>query len=234
MANTNQLIQPAGPNLVIDLVADFICPWSFIGVRRLGVALRNFSSQTPPVFRWHGLRMHAGDAAPPQDWASHLATRLPPGVSAGMAEQGLREAGREFGIGFRFDSIRNVADTGEAHRLVHLAAAEGLQGALADRLFRGYFELGEDLTEAGSLVQIGRDAGLGEESLRRFTDSEEGLDSVRADEARLRSLGVTATPNLLLNHHVLVPGSADVPTYVAALDRALFPQLTDQSQQRLH
>jgi predicted DsbA family dithiol-disulfide isomerase len=163
--------------------------------------------------------------SPGQSWREHLATRLPPGISVEFAQKSLAEAGEGLGIHFDFAKLAQVPDTREAHRLVALASREDKQSEVADAIFRAFFEQGRDIGDHSVIEAVAQESGLGEGTLAAFNKPDEGRDEVAAEEKRLRGFGVMATPNLLINGRVLVPGPADVSTYVQALDQALFPQL---------
>jgi len=233
-----QIVSPtvARPTLEIDLIADFACPWSFLGKRSLERALDNLYGLPVRALRWHGFRAQMelalahGDAR--RTWRDHLTTRLPPGIALDFAEKSLAEAGESVGIHFDFDRIQHLPDTTDAHRLVVLAAREEKHSEVADGLFRAFFEEGRDIGDVKVIEAIGRENHLAVETLAAFANAEEGRDIVVADEKRLRGFGVTVTPNLLINGRVLVPGPADVSTYVQALDQALFPQLSGPSSKK--
>ena len=216
---------PYAPRLTLDVVADFTCPWSFLGLRRIARALGNVQGlPQPPLIRWHGFRLpRDGSAEARAAWRAHLATRLPPGMTPEFSEHGLEEGGRELGIRFDFARIAGVPDTGQAHRLMLLAAREGRQAGVADAIFRAYFEDGRDIGDRAELARVGQEAGLSGEALQAFDDASQEGEAVAAEEQRLRALGVENVPNLLLNGRVLVPGPADVDTYLQALDQAMFP-----------
>jgi predicted DsbA family dithiol-disulfide isomerase len=220
------------PPLEFDLIADFACPWSFLGKRRLERALDNLYATSAPALRWHGLR--AKSEVPPASsaWRDHLATRLPPGVSVDLAHKTLSQAGRELGIQFDFEQLKAMPDTREAHRLVKLAEGDGLQGALVDALFSAFFERGLDIGDHEILEEVARERGLAPATLAAFNDPVSGGAQVDAEEKRLQGLGVNGTPNLLINGRILVPGPADVSTYVQALDQALFPGLAASADEK--
>lgn len=220
-----QPLVPYAPRLTLDVVADFTCPWSFLGLRRIVRALGNVQGLAlPPLMRWHGFRLpREGASEARAAWRAHLAMRLPPGMTPQFAEQSLEEAGRELGIRFDFTRIAGVPDTGESHRLMVLAAREGRQATLADAIFSAYFEDGRNIGDRDELLRLGREAGLSAAALEAFGDAAQEGEAVAAEEQRLRALGVENVPNLLLNGRVLVPGPADVDTYVQALDQAMFP-----------
>jgi predicted DsbA family dithiol-disulfide isomerase len=211
--------------LDIDLVADFTCPWSWLGMAQLTRALSNLSGDIQTRLRWHPFRMTQGaprEAA--QDFHEYLAGRLPEGISVPFAEKSLADAGQELGIQFNFDKLGPLPSTSEAHRLVQLATTHGAHANVAAAIFRAYFERGADIGDATVLSEIGREAGLDAETLRRFRESREGDAAIVGSEDRLRGFGVRTVPNLLFGGRVLVPGTVNVSTYVHALDQALFPE----------
>lgn len=227
------VVGAARPALELDLIADLACPWSYLGKRSFERALGNLYGTPVRALRWHGFRPQAASEPGRTSWHEHLARRLPPGVSVEFAQRSLGEAGRELGIAFAFERLHIVPDTRDAHRLVKLAGREGRHSELADALFAAFFEHGRDIGSNAVLQAVARECALAPETLAAFADSGEGLDDVTAEEERLRGLGVVATPNLLINGRVLVPGPADVSTYVQALDQALFPQLPAPQDRRL-
>lgn len=219
----------APPILELDLIADFACPWSFLGKRSMERALGSLYGLPVRALRWHGFRPQIELALTHGDsgvaWRDHLAKRLPAGVSVDFAQKSLAEAGEGLGIHFDFAKIEKLPDTTEAHRLVAIAAREEKHSEVADGLFRAFFEQGRDIGDIKVVEAVGREAQVSPETLAAFANETEGRDEIAADEKRLRGFGVTVTPNLLINGRVLVPGPADVSTYVQALDQALFPQL---------
>ncbi len=150
-----------------------------------------------------------------------------------LAHRTLADAGRALGIRFDFDKLGMLPDTREAHRLVKLAARDERQSEVADALFGAFFESGRDIAGPLVLAAVGAESRLSTQTMEAFRNPSEGRDDVAAEERRLRGLGVTATPNLLINGRILVPGPADVSTYVQALDQALFPELPAPQDKRL-
>lgn len=226
-------VTPTIPALELDLIADLACPWSYLGKRSLERALANLYGAPVPTLRWHGFPLL--EESQPISWREHLASRLPKGIDVDFAQESLRDTGRELGIAFDFDRLSYLPDTRHAHRLVRLAVREGRQSEIVDALFGAFFEQGRDLADTAVLANVAQDCGLAVTTRAALRDPTEAWDDVLAEEKRLRTLGIATVPNLLINGRVLVPGPADVATYVQALDQALFPELPAPSdKRRLH
>jgi predicted DsbA family dithiol-disulfide isomerase len=219
-------IQIRAPALHVDFVADLTCPWSFLGKRRLERALEHVQGLAPQL-RWHAFLMHPEPAAG-ASWRERLAERLPNEITPEAAEANLIDSGKELGVRFDFARLGAVPHTGEAHRLIKLAARRGLHMETGDAVFRAWFELGRDIGQTPVLAQIGAEVGLPAALLDAFRASDDGRAEVGRDHDRLHALGIVSVPNLLLNGSVLVTGPADVATYVKALDHALFPSAEDE------
>src|SRR5690348_15323030 len=169
-----QLVTPAPKRLLLelDLIADFACPWSYLGKRSLERALVNLQGFPHPALRWHGFRPQpegkAEAAVALQSWRAHIATRLPAGVSVDFAHKSLAEAGQGVGINFDFSKLDQLPDTREAHRLVALAAKEDKQSEVADGIFRAFFEEGRDIGDTSVIQAVGRESGLTGDTLATF------------------------------------------------------------------
>jgi predicted DsbA family dithiol-disulfide isomerase len=220
------------PGVELDLIADLACPWSYLGKRRLERALDHLQGVPHPILRWHGLPLLGPSSV---TWQEHLTARLPQGTTVAAAQSALQQAGSEFGIRFDFDALKALPDTHEAHRLVSLAARAGRQSEVIDALFSGFFERGQDIASHEVLARIAEECQLDTKTREAFADRAAAREDVSAEEQRMRGLGISGVPSLLINGRVLVPGVADVDTYVQALDQALFPQLpTSPDKRGLH
>jgi predicted DsbA family dithiol-disulfide isomerase len=233
MNTTIRPIHDLRRTLDIDLVADFTCPWSWLGMAQLTRALGSLSGDIETRLRWHPFRMAAPkENAAPRSFHEYLAERLPSGISVPFAEKSLTEAGRELGIDFHFEKLGALPSTSEAHRLVQLADKEGRHANVAAAIFRAYFERGDDIGDVNVLTRIGGEAGLGAQTLQTFRETRDGDTALVGSEERMRGFGVRSVPNLLFGGRVLVPGTVNVATYVHALDQALFPVVDEETQEQ--
>jgi predicted DsbA family dithiol-disulfide isomerase len=232
----NTLIRPLTDvrrTLDIDLVADFTCPWSWLGMAQLTRALGSLEGDVETRLRWHPFRMAPKAATTnPRSFHDYLAERLPAGISVPFAEKSLTEAGRELGLEFHFEKLGTLPSTAEAHRLVQLAVDEGRQANVAAAIFREYFERGANIGDVSVLSDLGAEAGLSDKILQTFRDTREGDAALAGSEERLRGFGVRTVPNLLFGGRVLVPGTVNVATYVHALDQALFPVSDEEAKEK--
>lgn len=233
MNTTIRPLSDVRKTLDIDLVADFTCPWSWLGMAQLTRALGSLSGDVETRLRWHPFRMASAAAGKnPRSFHDYLAERLPAGISVPFAEKSLTEAGRELGIEFHFEKLGALPSTSEAHRLVQLAGEEGRHANVAAAIFRAYFERGADIGNPAVLGELGVEAGLSDKALQTFRETREGDAALAGSEERLRGFGVRTVPNLLFGGRVLVPGTVNVDTYVHALDQALFPVSDEDAKQK--
>jgi predicted DsbA family dithiol-disulfide isomerase len=197
----------------IDVWSDVVCPWCWIGERRLSAALARFEHRDDVEVRFHSFEL---DPQTPRNLdaktTEHLAKKygLGPAQLASMLER-VRGLGRAEGLDMKLEETR-TANTFDAHRLIHLAAAKGKQRAMVDRLFHAYFTDCARLGDAALLVRSAVAIGLDEAEANDTLASDRFSDDVRADEAQARSLGINGVPFYLVDGAVGVSGaqSADV------------------------
>jgi predicted DsbA family dithiol-disulfide isomerase len=181
--------------LDIDLVADFTCPWSWLGMAQLTRALGNLSGDIETRLRWHPFRMASPNAnTAPRSFHDYLTERLPAGISLPFAEKSLAEAGRELGIEFHFEKLGALPSTSEAHRLVQLAANEDRHANVAAGIFRAYFERGADIGDVAVLEKIGAESGLDERTLKTFPRRATATPCSRAAKSACEVLACARCP----------------------------------------
>jgi predicted DsbA family dithiol-disulfide isomerase len=215
-------------SLRIDVWSDIACPWCFVGKRRLEQALKEFPHDTEVI--WHAFEL---DPAAPKErdpsvsHAERLARKY--GMSVAQAQQAadrLTAAGRAEGIRFDFKHIRS-GNTFDAHRLVHLGHARGLQGAVKERFLRAYFEEGQLMSDHPTLVRLAAEAGLDEGEATDVLVGDAYADAVRADEAAARNLGIDGVPCFVLDGRYAVSGAQSPKVMLSALQQAWSERSTE-------
>jgi predicted DsbA family dithiol-disulfide isomerase len=211
--------------LNIDVIADVVCPWSFLGKRRLDRALVSYTG--PMQIVWHPFQLNPD--LPPEgvDFDTYLNDRFGSRAQVSQALAQLQALGSDNGIAFNFAELKRVPNTLAAHRLMVLGRERDLQSELAESLFRAFFEAGRDIGDPEVLVELAAGLGVPEAAARDGLADDASLKIVAAEEAQARQMGFVATPNYLFNRRVLLPGAPEVDTLVDAFAEAVFPSDPD-------
>lgn len=212
--------------LHVEVVADLVCPFCYLGKRRLDQAME--AVQGPSDVNWLPFQLNPDM---PEDGLSldkYLSTRFGNPANIEPVLEQLTQEGRREDINFRFDRISQVPNTLRAHRLMYLAESEGVdQTALAEELMKAYFERGEDIGNKEILVELGERHGFAARDAEKIIDDEAAKQLVLSREAQVRSSGIAGVPGYLLNRRLLVIGAQDTDALVNAFDRAMFGEGND-------
>jgi predicted DsbA family dithiol-disulfide isomerase len=235
-------VTPINPNLVkvpqhedsgalatlqVDMISDLVCPWCYLGKRRLDDAL--LAVHGPSAVSWFPFRVNPQVPDEGIAFDRYLASRFGGSGRPGQALDELTAAGRAEGIEFRFESIKRMPNTVDAHRVVKLAEIEGVAAtAVAESLFRGFFQEGRDLSQRDALVELGERGGLSARGITRTLDDPASRQDVLSQEAQIRKSGVTGVPDFLINRRLFVMGAQDTDTLVTVFDRAMFGNESDR------
>lgn len=205
--------------LTIDVVSDLVCPWCFIGKRRLERALALYAQAHPdapaPVVTWRPFQLNPGMPEEGMSRAEYVQRKF--GARGGAVYDRVTAVGREVGIAFAFDRIRRQPNTLAAHSLVELAEARGAQDALVEALFGAYFLDGVDLTARANLVAIAAGAGLDRAEVEARLDDENARDLARAEDQRAREIGIEGVPFFIFNGRVALSGAQPAQTLLEAM-----------------
>jgi predicted DsbA family dithiol-disulfide isomerase len=205
-----------GPALTIDIYSDVVCPWCYLGKRRLEAALR----ERPGIavaLRWRPFELNPDLPPDGAERREYLTQKFGDPSRLQEAHRRLAELGREVGIEYRFEAIRRVPNTRAAHALIALAGDR--QGAVVEGLFRAYFEDARDVGEIDVLAAVGAAAGLDVDALRASLAAREGVAAIAAQEREAARLGIGGVPFFVLADRWAVSGAQEPATFVAALDR---------------
>lgn len=212
--------------LHVEVIADLVCPFCYLGKRRLDHAME--AVQGPSDVNWvpYQLNPDMPENGLPLD--EYLSTRFGNPAYIEPALEQLTNEGRLEDINFRFDRISQVPNTLRAHRLMYLAESEGVdQSALAEELMKAFFERGEDIGNKEILIELGGRHGIAARDAEKIIDDEAAKQIVLSREAQVRSSGIAGVPGYLLNRRLLVIGAQDTDALVNAFDRAMFGEGND-------
>lgn len=211
--------------MVIEIWSDVVCPFCYLGKRRLEQALAGFPGREEVEIAWRSFQLHPDmRRAPGQGLEKYLMDRK--GWSLEQIRsihERLARTGAEAGLEYRFEKAV-VADTFDAHRLIQAAQAEGKGTAMEDRLFRAYFTEGKDIAAADTLEALGAEAGLAPAAAASVVaDKTAFADVVRGDIEEAERLGIQGVPFFVFDRRFAVSGAQDVETFKRALGQAASP-----------
>ncbi|HYB08855.1 MAG TPA: DsbA family oxidoreductase [Alphaproteobacteria bacterium] len=200
--------------MIIDIVSDTICPWCFVGKRRLERAL-TLAPQSDLQITWHPFQLNPDMPAEGMDRREYL--RLKFGDSRGSgAYDAIREAGAGEGIEFNFDGIVRTPNTVDSHRVIRFALDYGLQDAVVESLFNAYFVDGHDISDRRELLDAGARAGLERGQLADYLEGDEGSADVANADQMARRMGIQGVPCFILDRKYVISGAQSPDLFVQA------------------
>ena len=202
--------------LAVDVVSDVVCPWCYLGKRRLDAAVAATSELDVEV-RWRPYQLDPSIPPEGRDRRAYMAAKFPDAAQLEAAHERLRELGRQVGIDYRFEAIERSPNTLDAHRLIRWATVEGVQAEVVERLFALYFVEGADIGRhavlAAAAGDAGMDAGVALRLLGGDADRQEVLDEI----ATAQRIGVTGVPCMIIDSRYAVMGAQETASIAAAL-----------------
>ena len=200
----------------IEIWSDVVCPWCYIGKRRMENAVAAYPGDVTLTYRAYQL-----DASPvqePQPLLDALAAKFGGPAQVTAMTSRVTEIAAADGLALDF-SRAIAANTFDTHRLIRWADAHGRQAEMLEAAHRAHFTDGADLNSHDALAALATDVGLDAASARAYLASSDGADEVRAEFAAARELGVSSVPTFVLAGKYAVVGAQDTATLVAALEQ---------------
>jgi len=204
----------------IDVISDTICPWCYIGKRRLERAL-GLRPQKSFEVRWRPFQLDPGMPASGIDRREHLAQKFGSLEKLKPVQAALEQAGLELGIPFAFDRIQRTPNTLNSHRLIRWSHSLGLQDDMVEGIFRAYFVEGQDIGDTAVLARIGDAIGMDGELVEELLNSDADIESVTQQDSMARKFGVQGVPSFLIGGRSLIMGAEDPQTLAEMIDRVI-------------
>jgi predicted DsbA family dithiol-disulfide isomerase len=208
--------------LIVQVWSDVVCPWCYVGKRRLESALGRFAHRDGVTVRWRSFELDPSaprEPAPAGSQAERLAGKYR--LTVADAEKKLRDMtalGAGEGLDFRFDRTRS-GNTFDAHRLLHLAAERSVQDAVKERLLRAYFTDGAAITDHDVLASVAGECGIDVDEACALLAGDGYAREVREDEQAAREGGIHGVPFFLVGRYA-VSGAQPADLLLRALDKA--------------
>lgn len=192
----------------IDIVSDTVCPWCYVGKRRLERALAASDIGEPEIV-WHPFQLNPEMPAGGMERAAYMAAKFGGTARARRAYRMVEEAVASENLSIDFDSIPRTPNTLDSHRLLHYAAGRGVQTAVAEALFQAYFEAGADIGDTATLAAVAGACGLDSQAARDWLDSGADAEFVRDRDRRARAMGIQGVPCFIVDRRYAVSGAQD-------------------------
>jgi predicted DsbA family dithiol-disulfide isomerase len=205
--------------LTIDVISDVICPWCYIGKRRLEKAVVAFGREQVQV-RWHPFQLNPRMPKGGINRQEYRTAKFGGWERSLALDAQVAAAGRAEGIPFDYAKVVRTPNTLDAHRLIGLAGTEGVQDAVVEAVFRAYFVEGRDISQTTVLLDVVAGAGLDRGQAEAVLNSDEGLAAIRAAEEQARRCGVQGVPFFLINNTVALSGAREASDFLAAFEQA--------------
>ncbi|GAB5606044.1 DsbA family oxidoreductase [Sideroxyarcus sp. TK5] len=205
----------------IEVWSDVICPWCYIGKRKLEMALAKFPHWEHVQVVWRSFEL---DPTAPRNPSGTLNEMLAAKYSVTLQEAEamnarVTEAAKEVGLDYHLENAR-PGNTFDAHRLLHYAASRQLDDVASERMMRGYFSESLPVGDIQALVRLAPEFGIPEHEAMAVLESDAYANDVRADEARASDFGITGVPCFVIDESIIIAGAQPVEVFADTLRQA--------------
>ncbi len=199
----------------IDVISDAVCPWCYVGKRRLEKAIAAVKGKHEVRVHWKPFQLNPGMPKEGMARAEYRIKKFGSEKVVAELDRRMMDVGKLEGIPFALKDIQRTPNTFDAHRLIWWAGQKGAQDAVVDGLFRAFFTQGRDVGDHQVLVDVAKQAGL---DAAAFLKSDEGTKEVRAEEEEARAIGVQGVPFFTIGGRFAVSGAHEPDTFLEAFE----------------
>ena len=217
----------------IDIISDLVCPWCYIGRKRVGDALAQWP-QLPVQIQWQPFELFPQLPPAGVERQAHMAQLFGSAQKRDAIFAHVAAAGRADGLDLKFRGITVSPNTFDLHRLVWKAYPAGFQDDLVNAFFRAFFTQHRDLSQPATLIDIMAAFGWSAAATRRFLDTDEGRAEVQARRLLYRQFGVSSVPFYIINNTLTISGAQPTDVFVAAIRKAAFQKMPVTPKRAFH
>ena len=205
-------------NLTVDIIADFVCPWCYIGAKRLDKALKILEVDNAKI-EWKPYQLDPTIPKLGRPYETYLKQRLGGSDKVDEIHRNLIELGKEFEIEFDFEAIKIMPNTIDAHRLTYWSgqAESGSQLKVANELYSRFFEQGEDIGEINVLIDIANDAAMRGDVIEKLLETDVDINTMNDDIALAQKIGVQGVPCFIINKKYAIMGAQSTQQFADAI-----------------
>ena len=203
----------------IDIYSDPICPWCYIGKRRLEQALERRQAHGATI-RWRAFQLNPDMPVEGIERDRYLTLKFGGSARADQLYENIRLVGETVGIDFAFDKIARTPNTLQAHRLIRYADGTPYADIVIERLFHRYFVDGGMIDRTEDLIEVAVEVGLDEAAATAYLQSDENLNEVRQEDSAARRLGIQGVPCFIVNNQYALSGAQEPEAFFPIFEMA--------------
>ncbi|MAM93622.1 DsbA family oxidoreductase [Parvibaculum sp.] len=203
----------------LDVVSDTVCPWCYIGKKRLDQALAMHGGEGITLV-WRPFQLDASIPEGGVDRKTYMEKKFGSERAKSVGNT-IREFGEAVGIDFRFDKIERSPNTLDSHRLIRWAGTAGCQNEMVDILFRRYFEDGEDIGSHDVLIEAAAEAGMDTDIVADLLMKDADKELISQEDALARQMGIQGVPSFVVNSQWVMVGAQEPETLVKMFNKLL-------------
>ena len=200
--------------LKIEIYSDLICPWCYIGKRRMQAGLKLLGSESSPEIIWRPFQLNPGMPSEGMDRKTYRSRKFGSWERSQAMDNNVASIGRSLGIEFHYDRVLVTPNTVAGHRMLWWAEQRKQQDHLAEALFHAYFTEGRDIGRHDVLAKVASEVGLPEDEARAFLDGDGGRKEVALEEMAGRTLGLDGVPFFVINGTPALSGAQNPETFL--------------------
>jgi len=208
-----------GNFMQIDVISDSICPWCYIGKRRLEKAIAARPGITFSVI-WRPYQLNPDTPREGYDRKAYMQAKFGGTDQAKGVYKVVAATAREEGLEFALEKQQRIPNTLDSHRLNHWAHTAGVQDAVIEGLFRAYFMDGADIGDPAVLVKVAREAGMDAGVVAKLLASGADRERVLREETVARRMGVSGVPCFIIDQRLVMVGAQETDMLLRAIDHA--------------
>ncbi len=205
----------------VDVFSDVICPWCYIGKRRLEKAIATLDRQYEVRVRWLPFQLNPQMPTEGTDRSEYRLVKFGSLERSKELDAKVVAVGETEGIHFAFDRIERTPNTLDAHRLIWLADKQGIQDAVVEALFRAYFTEGRDISNRHTLLDVVAEAGLDRHKAEGALNGAEGMEAIKEADQQARRFRLEGVPFFVINGKITLSGAQQPDAFLAAFKEAL-------------
>jgi len=196
----------------LDIFSDTICPWCYIGKKRLDRAIKKFNTEEFMI-TWRPFQLNPNMQADGMDRTEYLVSKFGSEDAAKTIYDNIFEEGEKEEIYFQFDDIKITPNSFNSHRLLALAYQKKIQDRMIEDIFQSYFIRGEDIGDPTVLLNIAIKHNIDEDEFKNYLMNKENIEPLANEEIQARKMGINSVPTFIVNQQIVINGAQSVDNF---------------------